>query len=110
MIKLKAFHSQSFHTGLKNCIKEQPFRCFKPCSITRVLSPKILDPALANDCVSVREFSINEAVNFPKIHRINQGKVILEMSSEIIPNSTISFMSAKFMQIPGVWIATGKPA
>ena len=68
-----------------------------------------MDPALANDCVSVREFSINEAVNFPKIHRINQGKGpgYPEMSSEIIPKSTISFMSAKFMQIPGVLIATG---
>ena len=74
MIKLTAFHSQSFRTGLKKCIEEQPFRCSKPCSITRVLSPKILDSALADDCVSVREFSINEAVNFPKIHRINQGK------------------------------------
>ena len=32
------------------------------------------------------------------------------MSSEIIPNSIISFISAKFTQIPGVLIATGKPA
>ena len=74
MIKLKASHSESFHTGLKKCIKEQPFCCCKPCSITSVLSPEILDPALANDCVSSREFSINEAVNFPKIHGINQRK------------------------------------
>ena len=74
MIKLTASHSWRFHTGLKKCIKEQSFRCFKPCSITSVLSPKILDPALANDCISFREFSINEAVNFPKIHRINQRK------------------------------------
>ena len=74
MIKLTASHSESFHTGLKKCIKEQPPRCFKPCSITSVLSSKILDPALANDCVSFREFSINEAVNFLKIHRINQRK------------------------------------
>ena len=35
-------------------------------------------------------------------------QVILEMSSEIIPNSIISFMCAKFTQIPGVLIATGK--
>ena len=74
MIKLTASHSESFHTGLKKCIKEQSFRCFKPCSITSVLSPKILDPALANDCVSFREFGINEAVNFPKIHRIDQRR------------------------------------
>ena len=112
MIKLTASHSESFHTGLKKCIKEQLFRCFKPCSITSVLSPKILDPALANDCVSFREFGINEAVNFPKIHRIDQGgdQVILEMGSEIISNSIISFISAKFTQIPGVLITTGKPA
>ena len=35
--------------------------------------------------------------------------VILETSSEIIPNSIISFTSAQLMQIPGVLIATGKP-
>ena len=45
---------------------------FKSCS--SLLSPKILDPALANDCVSFREFGINEAVNFPKIHRIDQRR------------------------------------
>ena len=66
MIKLTASHSESFHTGLEKCIKEQPFRCIKPCSFASVLSPKTLDPALANDCVSFREFSINEVVNFPQ--------------------------------------------
>ena len=105
-----------FHTGLKNCIKAQAFHCFKPSSITCVLSPKILDSKFANDCVSFREFSINEAVNFLKIHGITKGRdqVILEMSSaiipEIIPNSIISFIGAKFTQIPGVLIATVKPA
>ena len=112
MIKLTAFHSQSFHTGLKKCIKEQPFRCSKPCSITRVLSPKILDPALANDCVSVREFSINEAVNFPKIHRINQGKGPGYPGNEFCNNYKHYYLvyEPKFTQIPGVLIATGKPA
>ena len=33
-----------------------------------------MDPALANNRVSFQEFSIIEAVNFPKIHRINQRK------------------------------------
>ena len=74
MIKLTASHSKSFHTRLKKCIKEQRFRCLKPCSIASVVSPEILDPALDNDCVSFREFSINEAVNVPKIHRVNQRK------------------------------------
>ena len=74
MIKLTASYSMSFHTELKKCIKEQRFRCFKPCSITSVVSPKILDPALANDCVSFQEFSINEALNVPKIHRVKQRK------------------------------------
>ena len=74
MIKSTASHSYSFRTGVKKCIKEQPFHCFKPCSITSVQSPKSLDLALANDCVSFREFSINEAGNFPKIHRINRRK------------------------------------
>ena len=32
------------------------------------------------------------------------------MSSEIIPNSIISFVSAQLTQILGVLIATGKPA
>ena len=35
---------------------------------------------------------------------------MLEMSSEIIPDSIISFISAQFTQIPDVLIATGKPA
>ena len=35
---------------------------------------------------------------------------MLEMSSEIIPDSIISFISAQFTQIPDVSIATGKPA
>ena len=34
-------------------------------------------------------------------------QVILEMSSEIIPNSIISFIRAKFTQIAGVLIAAG---
>ena len=35
---------------------------------------------------------------------------MLEISSEIIPDSIISFIIAQFTQIPGVLIATGKPA
>ena len=34
-------------------------------------------------------------------------QVILEISSEIIPNSIISFIRAKFTQIAGVLIAAG---
>ena len=52
--------------GLLPFVIEQPFHRFKPCSITSILSPKILDPALANECVSFREFSTTGAVNFPK--------------------------------------------
>ena len=56
MKKLTASHSQSFHTGLKKCIKEKPLGCFKPCSIKSELSP------FANDRISFRESSLNEAV------------------------------------------------
>ena len=35
---------------------------------------------------------------------------MLEMSFEIIPNGIIPFISAQFMQIPGILIATRKQA
>ena len=95
MIKLTASHSESFHSGLKKCIKEQRFRCFKPCSFTSVVSPKILDSALANDCVSFREFSINEAVNVPKIHRVNQRKEPGYPGNEFCNNSKQHYLVYK---------------
>ena len=75
-------------------------------------SPKILDPALANDRVSFREFSIDEAINFPKIHRINQGKGPGYPGNEFCNNYKHYYLvyEPKFTQIPGVLIATGKPA
>ena len=56
----------SIHTGLKKCIQEKLFRCFRLRLIKSELSPEILDPVLANDRVSFRESSINVAVNFHK--------------------------------------------
>ena len=84
---------------LKKCIKEKPLRRLKPCSIKRT-EPRILG-SLTNDRVSFRKSRINVAVNFQKYVEWNKetGLVILEMSSEIIPNSIISFISASFTQI-----------
>ena len=84
---------------LKKCIKEKPLRRLKPCSIKRT-EPRILG-SLTNDRVSFRKSRINVAVNFHKYVEWNKetGLVILEMSSEIIPNSIISFISASFTQI-----------
>ena len=64
-----------------------------------------LDLALANDCVPFREFSINEAVNFPKVHRINQEKGLGYPGNEFWnnfwnnSNSIISFISAQFTNL-----------
>ena len=55
----------------------------------------------SNDRVSFRKSRINVAVNFHKYVEWNKETdlIILEMSSEIIPNSIISFISVSFTQI-----------
>ena len=56
-----------------------------------------------------RGVQINRAVNFPKIHRIKQrDQVIQEMGSKIIPNSIISFISAKLYANPWRFDRDGK--